>query len=81
MALVKYFKHIKPSKEERIQSALPKPDGPLACLMPSSAIEAANSTICEIFTNGTIDEDSPTPCNKLISYLATNVTPHFHELM
>jgi len=27
MALLKYFKHIKPSKEERIQGVLPKPDG------------------------------------------------------
>ena len=43
MALLKYFKHIEPSKEERIQSILPKPDCPLACLMPSSAIETANS--------------------------------------
>jgi len=42
-ALVKYFKHIKPSKEERIQSILPKPDGPSVRLMPSSTIEAANS--------------------------------------
>jgi len=50
MALLKYFKCIEPSKEERIQSFLPKPDGPLAHLMPSSAIEAANSTIREIFT-------------------------------
>jgi len=65
MALLKYFKCIEPSKEERIQSVLPKPDGPLAHLMPSSAIEAANSTVFEIFTNGTIDEDSPTPCNKV----------------
>ena len=43
MALLKYFKHIEPSKEERIQSVLPKPDCPLARLMPSSAIETANS--------------------------------------
>ena len=43
MALLKYFKHIEPSKEERIQSVLPKPDSPLARLMPSSAIEAAIS--------------------------------------
>ena len=45
-ALMKYFKRIKPSKEERIQSVLPKPDCPLACLMLtllSSAIETANS--------------------------------------
>jgi len=65
MALLKYFKRIEPSKEERIQSVLPKPDGPLARLMPSSAIEAANSAVREIFTDGTIDEDSPTPCDKV----------------
>ena len=42
MALMKYFKHIEPSKEKRIQSVLPKPNSPLACLMLtllSSAIE------------------------------------------
>ena len=61
----KYFKRIEPSKEERIQSVLLKPDGPLARLMQSSAIEAANSAVREIFTDGTIDEDSPTPCNKV----------------
>ena len=27
----------------------------------SSAIEVANSAVSKIFTNGTIDEDSPTP--------------------
>ena len=43
MALLKYFKRIKPSKGERIKSVLPKRDYPLARLMPSSAIEAANS--------------------------------------
>ena len=42
MALLKYFKHIEPSKEERNQSVLPKPNCPLARLMPSSAIETAN---------------------------------------
>ena len=65
ISLLKYFKRIEPSKEERIQSVLPKPDGPLAHLMPSSAIEAANSAVGEIFTDGTIDEDSPTPCDKV----------------
>ena len=29
MTLLKYFKHIEPSKEEKIQSVLPKPDCPL----------------------------------------------------
>ena len=43
MALFKYFKHIKACKEGRSQSVLPKPDCSLACLMLSSAIEAANS--------------------------------------
>ena len=61
-----FFKCIKPSKEERFQSFLPKPDGPLAHLKPSSAIEAANSAICEILTYGMISEDSPSPCNKVI---------------
>ena len=37
MALLKYFKRIDPSKEERIQSVLPKSDYPLARIMPSSA--------------------------------------------
>ena len=32
MALLKYFKHIEPYKEERIQSVLPKPDYPSACM-------------------------------------------------
>ena len=45
MALLKYFKHIEPSTE-RIQSVLSKPDPSLASLMPSSAIEAANSEHC-----------------------------------
>ena len=43
----KIFKCIEPSKEERIQSVLPKPDGILVCIMPSSAIEAANSAISD----------------------------------
>jgi len=38
MVLLKYFKRIKPCREERIQGVLPKPDGPLAHLMPSSRI-------------------------------------------
>ena len=44
MALMKYL--IEPSKEERIQSVLPKPDCPLTRLMLtllSSAIETANT--------------------------------------
>ena len=43
MALLKYFKHIKLSKKERIQSVLHTADYSLACLMPSSAIKATNS--------------------------------------
>ena len=37
------FNRIEPSKEERIQSVLSKPDGPLARLIPCSTIESANS--------------------------------------
>ena len=45
MTLLKYFNRIEPSKEERIQSILPKPNGPLALLIPCSAIESANSAV------------------------------------
>ena len=45
------YKHIKPSKEERIQNVL---HGSLACLMLCSAIYAANSAVHQIFT--TTDE-------------------------
>ena len=62
---LKYFKCIEPSKEEKIQSMLPKPDGLVALLIPSSDIKAANSAVREFLTNKPIDEDSPTPCNKI----------------
>jgi len=44
MALVKYFKQIEMKRTEKVDSILPKDDGPLATLMPSSAIQAANSS-------------------------------------
>ena len=44
MALLKYFKCIKPYKKEiEISKVLPKPDCPLAPLMPSLTMEATNS--------------------------------------
>ena len=33
-------------RAEKVDSILPKNDGPLATLMPSSAIQAANSAMC-----------------------------------
>ena len=48
MILMKYFKHIEPSKEERIQSVFPKPDGSLARIIPYSTMETANSAAREI---------------------------------
>ena len=42
IGISKIFKLIEPSKEERIQSVLPKPDCPLTHLIPSLAIETAN---------------------------------------
>ena len=52
---------IDPSKEERIQSVLPKPDGPLVRLIPCSTIESANSAVREFLSmqgtlQGTVDE-------------------------
>ena len=42
ITLLKYFKCIEPSKEDRIQGILPKQDGSLAHLMPSLVIDTAN---------------------------------------
>ena len=33
--------------------------------MLSSAIVTADSVVCEIFIDDTVDEDSPTPCDKV----------------
>ena len=57
MTLLKYFNPIEPFKEERIQSVLPKPDGPLVRLIPCSTIESANSAVHEFLPmQGTVDE-------------------------
>ena len=48
---------IEPSKEERIQSVLPKSDGPLVRLIPCSTIESVNSAVREFLPmQGTVDE-------------------------
>jgi len=45
MALLKYFKRVETKRTEKVDSILPKNDGPLATLMPSSAMQAANSAM------------------------------------
>ena len=45
MILLKYFKQIEPKKSEKIDKVLPKTDGPLSTLMPTSGIQAANKAI------------------------------------
>ena len=63
-----HFQNAQPSKEFKV-FYVPKSDGPLVRLMPSSGIEAANSAVCEFFTYGTIDEDedeeNTTACPKV----------------
>ena len=57
MTLLKCFNRIELSKEERIKSVLPTPDGPLVRLIPCSTIESANSAVCEFLSmQGTINE-------------------------
>ena len=57
MTLLKYFNCIELSKEERIQSILPKPDGSLVRLIPCSTAESDNSVIREFLPmQGTVDE-------------------------
>ena len=45
VAFLKSFKRIETSKEEKIESILPEPNGRLKHSMPSSATEAANSAV------------------------------------
>ena len=69
MTLLKYFNCIELSKEERIQSVLPKPDGPLVHLIPCSTIESANSTVREFLPmQGTVDEAWQSECQTFIQY-------------
>ena len=41
--LLRYFKRIEPKKSEKIDAILPETDNPLATLIPTSAIQAANT--------------------------------------
>ena len=45
MALLKYFKQDDAKKPTKIGIVIPKPDGPLSSVMPSSLIESANVTV------------------------------------
>ena len=45
MALLKYFKRVDVKKSTKIDIVLPKPDGPLSSVMPSSSIESANFAV------------------------------------
>ena len=45
MALLKYFKQVDAKKPMKIDIVLPKPDGPLSSVMPSSSIESANVAV------------------------------------
>ena len=61
--LWKYFTSKEPTKQEAVEAILPKLEGPLSMLMPSSAIKTENSTVSEylLSTKGSIK--SPT-CNE-----------------
>ena len=54
MALLKYFKQIEPKKSEKIDAILPKTDGLLSILMPTSTIQAANKAIQSTAPNGLV---------------------------
>ena len=45
MVLLKYFKRVDVKKSTKIDIVLPKPDGPLSSVMPSSSIESANFAV------------------------------------
>ena len=43
--LLKYFERIESKKSEKIDAVLPKTDGPLSTLMPTSSVQAANQAV------------------------------------
>ena len=45
MALLKYFKRVDAKKPTKIDIVLPKPDGLLSSVIPSSLIESANVAV------------------------------------
>ena len=45
MALLKYFKRVAAKKPAKIDIVLPKPDGPLSSVMPSSSIESVDVAV------------------------------------
>ena len=50
MALLKYFKRVDAKKPTKIGIVLPKPDGPLSSVMPSSLIESADVPVANVQT-------------------------------
>lgn len=60
MALYKYFQST---------SMLPKPDGPLSVIIPSSTIAAANKEVKQVLNTGSSDEGNDTmPTSKRGKY-------------
>ena len=47
MVLLKYFKRVDSKKPKKVETVLPKVDGPRATLMPVSSIEAVNKVVRE----------------------------------
>ena len=45
MALLKYFKRVDAKKPTKIGIVLPKPDGTMSSVMPSSSIESADVAV------------------------------------
>ena len=48
--MLKYFKWVDAKKLIKIDIVLPKPDGPLSSVMPSSSIESANVAVQAMLT-------------------------------
>ena len=48
MALLKYFKRVDSKKPTKIRIVLPKPDGSLSSVMPSSSIESADVVVKKV---------------------------------
>ena len=67
MAMLKYLKHVDKKKPTKIDTVLPKPDGPSSAVMPMSSIESANVAVKKVMLTTscvTIEDDEIDDCRR-----------------
>ena len=67
MAMLKYLKCVDKKKPTKIDTVLPKPDGPLSTVMPMSSIESVNVAVKKVMLMAscvTTEDDEIDDCRR-----------------